>query len=133
MKENYIPVFFSSLGTDEKMEKQIEKLFGQEKLSEVYLDFYKLFEIKYQFEKKFPYAESEYGIGGMMYGALETEKDQVLDELKNIISKHNLRDKFVFTKDKIVSKDLLYSEKPHWMPLPKNEYQKKIEKIEFVK
>lgn len=133
MKENYIPVFFCSLGTDEKMEKQILKLFGKEKLCEVYLDFFQHFEIKYEFEKKFPDAENEYGIGGMVYGALESEKDKIISELTKIISKHNLQSKFVFQKDKIVSKDLLYSEMPFWMPLPKNEYQKKIEKNGLVR
>lgn len=133
MKENYIPVFFSSLGTDEKMERQIINLFGKEKLSEVYLDFYQHFKIKYEFEKKFPNAEYEYGIGGMEYGALEEEKDMVIAELTKIISRHNLQSKFVFQKDKIISKDLLYSEMPYWMPLPKNEYQKKIEKDGLVR
>ena len=126
MKEKFIPVWYSSFGTDEEQEEQIKNIFGQNKLKEIYLDGNRVYELKREFAKEFPNAKYVYGMGGFVYSVLSVDRERALTELKNIVEKINLQDKYVLKNKKFISKDLIYAEQPTWMLLPENKYEKKL-------
>ena len=131
MKEKYLPVFYSSFGTDEEQQEQIKKFFGNAKLKEVYLDWKEIYKVKNELEEKFPNSKYDYGMGGFMYSVLSSERKNALTEIKSIIKNHNLESKFTIKNNAIVSKDLIYAEKPIWMGLSQNKYEQKLEENEL--
>ena len=126
MKDNFIPLLYSSFGTEDEQAEQITAMFGKSILKKVYLDYHKAWKISEEFKKIFPNAQYDYGMGGFVYSVLSTDKERAIIELKNIIKNNNLDDKYVIKNKKFISKDLLYSEPVLWMCLPENKYEKKL-------
>lgn len=133
MKEKYLPVFYSSFGTEEEQQEQIKKFFGNAKLKEVNLLDNEISKLSKKIEEKLPTAKYDYGMGGFMYSVLSSERKNALTELISIIKSNNLENKFTIKNNAIVSKDLIYAEKPLWMGLSQNKYEQKLEENEFTK
>lgn len=131
MKEKYLPVFYSSFGTEEEQQEQIKKFFGNAKLKEVNLLDNEISKLSKEIEEKLSTAKYDYGMGGFMYSVLSSERENALTELKSIIKNNNLESKFTITNNAIVSKDLIYAESPLWMELPQNKYEQKLEENEL--
>ena len=132
MKDKFIPVLYSSFGTDDEQLEQIKDIFGQKKLDEIYLEYSNVYELTKEFKKKFPNANYDYGMGGFVYSVLPAEKEAAIIELKNIIKDLNLQNKYTIKNKKIISNDLIYAEQPIWMSLPENKYEKKLREHDFT-
>lgn len=109
----------------EKQVKQIYRTFGAKKFKETYLDDLEVSLLRREFEKKFPSAKYDYGMGSFVYSVCIEDADKALDLLKDIMEKNDLRKKYVMKRTALVSKDLIYAEAPKWMHFGENKYDKK--------